>query len=106
MMMYHTSLYSEAVDTAASNVLRNDATPRKDRARQLTELLYSLGPSIPESWHTSARTVLDRRERSIDRILHALSKDVCDNPHHTRYDVLSSVMLLALTVKQVSAANS
>ncbi len=101
-----TSLYSEAVDLAASNVLSDHAASRKDRARQLTELLYSLGTTIPESWQTSARKVLYARERSIDRILNALSKDVGDNPYHLRYQVLSSVLLLALTVKQFSGGNT
>jgi hypothetical protein len=104
MMMQPTSyLYSDAVHNAAMHVLTDGASPRPKRVEELRELLYSLAPSIPDSWQTSSRPILARRERSIDQILHALSFDVCENVESPRYQVLSSVMMLALTVKQATS---
>ena len=109
-MMTHSSilpqahhLYSDAVNYAATQVLSHAHVTRRKRVEELRELLYSLAATIPDSWQTTSRPILARREPSIDRILHALSYDVCENQESPRYQVLSSVMLLALTVKQATS---
>ncbi len=102
-MYYHYANYSEAVNHAANLVLTDETSKRAQRVDRLFELLYSLADSIPESWKTAARTTLERRECSIERIVRVLSRDVAEHPEFSEYFVLSSVLLLALTIKQLSA---
>jgi len=92
--------YSEAVNRAASDVLTDYALARPRRVEQLRELLYSLGPTIPESWGTKSRALIAGRERSMDLLVRVLSSEMYVAPDHPRYDVLSGVLLLALTIKQ------
>lgn len=96
---YTSPLYSEAVHHAMMNTV-SAAISRRTRIEMLRELLYSLGESIPNAWNTSARPMLERREHSVDRITHALSSDLAYSSESARYQVLSSVLLVALTIKQ------
>ncbi len=95
--------YGEAVNRAASNVLNDRTVARQRQIEELEELLYSLGNSIPESWETQTRTLLTGRERSIDRLVRVLTMEMHLDPKHPRYSVLSSVLLLAFTIKQAAA---
>ncbi len=103
-MHYTCSNYSEAVNYAANLVLADRAAHRAQRIERLLDLLHSLAYTIPESWRTNSRSVLERRERSIERIVQALSADVAEHPELSEYFVLSSVLQLALTIKQLHVA--
>ena len=100
--MHHTYSYPEAVNHAANIVITDQAVTRSHRLARLRELLYSLANSIPQSWGTRARTTLAAHEPSIDSVITALSMDMYDNPDLTRYQILSSILLVALTIKQMS----
>ena len=102
MGMHHTYSYPEAVNHAANIVITDQAVTRTHRMLRLRELLYSLAVSIPESWGTQTRILLSRREASIDALVNALTMDMYENPDPPQYQVLSSIMLLALTIKQMS----
>jgi hypothetical protein len=102
-MHYNCSNYSEAVNYAANLVLTDRAAQRAQRVERLLDLLHSLAHTIPEAWGTKSRPILTRRERSIERIVQVLSLDVAEHPELSEYFVLSSVLLLALTIKQLSA---
>jgi hypothetical protein len=103
-MRYNCSNYSEAVNYAANLVLTDRAVQRTQRVERLFDLLHSLGHTIPEVWGTRSRAILARRERSIERIVQSLSIDVAEHPDLSEYFVLSSVLLLALTIKQLIGA--
>lgn len=105
-MAYNCSNYSEAVNFAASLVLTDRSAQRTQQIERLLDLLHSLALTIPEAWGTKSRAVLANRERSIERIVQALSMDVADHPQLSEYFVLSSVLLLALTVKQLYTAQA
>lgn len=90
---------------AANLVLTDRAIHRAQRTERLLDLLHSLAQTIPESWGTKSRALLARRERSIERIIHALSLDVAEHPELSEYFALSSVLLLAFTIKQLGAAD-
>ncbi|MDP4234385.1 MAG: hypothetical protein Q8921_11345 [Bacteroidota bacterium] len=99
-MEYSGHLYSDAVHYAMTNAIsRGDTLPT--RIDSLWELLYGLGPSIPKAWNTLSRSSLERGERSIDRVVFELSNDVAYSIDTVRYHVLSSVLLVALTIKQM-----
>ena len=95
--------YGEAVDRAASNVLRNATIARQRQVEQLQDLLYSLGNSIPEAWGTQTKALLTRREHSLDHLVGILTMEMHLDPEHPRYSVLSSLLLLAFTIKQAAA---
>lgn len=105
-MIYNCSNYSEAVNYAANLVLTDLAAQRAQRIERLLDLLHSLAFTIPESWKTKSRGMLARRESSIERIVQALSIDVAEHPELSEYFVLSSVLLLALTIKQLSGSEA
>jgi hypothetical protein len=94
--------YPEAVNYAANLVIAEKAVTRTHRLARLRELLYGLAKSIPEAWGTDARAVLERHEPSIDQIISAITMDMYDNQELVRYQVLSSILLVALTIKQMS----
>jgi hypothetical protein len=98
--------YPEAVNHAANIVITDQAVTRTSRLARLRELLYSLANSIPESWYTESRPVLTRREHSIDYIIEALTIDMYENEDLTRYQILSSILLVALTIKQMSGVTA
>ena len=104
-MPYTCSNYSEAVNHAANLLLADRAAQRAQRIENLFDLLHSLAATIPESWGTETRAMLANREPSIDRIVEALSMDVAEHPDLSDYFVLSSVLLLALTIKQLHPAD-
>ena len=105
-MQYQCYAYSEAVHYATNQVLMDAAATRRMRIEQLRELLYSLAATIPEAWSTHARPILAHREPSIERVVSALTGDIHDNREHARYLVLSSIQLLALTIKQLDERSS
>jgi hypothetical protein len=104
-MPYTCSNYSDAVSHAANLVLTDRGVHRAQRTERLLDLLHSLAQTIPESWGTKSRALLACRERSIERIIHALSLDVAEHPELSEYFVLSSVLLLAFTIKQLGATD-
>ena len=100
-MQYSYYRYSDAVHFAANQVLAQTSFSPQSRTDQLSELLYSLAPTIPETWATRSRGLLARREPSIEIVIDALGRDLQDNAKTSRYLVLSSILLLALTIKQL-----
>jgi hypothetical protein len=100
-MQYTGHIYADAVNYAMMNAL-NAAPSQVARVRGLWELLYELAQSIPLSWQTSSRVVLERREASIDCVITELSVDLGQAIEPIRYHVLSSVLLVALTIKQMT----
>ena len=102
MPMQHTGhIYTDAVNYAMMNTLSAAPSPVA-RVRGLWELLYELAQSIPVSWQTASRSVLERREASIDCVISELSIDLGQAIEPIRYNVLSSVLLVALTIKQMT----
>ena len=100
--MHEHYCFPEAVNRAANVVISNGAGARSHRANRLLDLLHGFAQAIPDSWGTGVRRLLVHQERSIDYIVRVLSLDVKRNPEPQRYQVLSSVLLLALTIKQMS----
>jgi hypothetical protein len=100
-MQYTGHIYADAVNYAMMNAL-NASPSQVARVRGMWELLYELAQSIPTSWQTASREVLEQRELSIDRIIQELSIDVAQSTEPIRYHVLSSVLLVALTIKQMT----
>jgi hypothetical protein len=100
-MQYNHYRYSDAVHFAANQVLAQTTFSPQSRADQLRELLYSLAPTIPETWATPSRGLLVRRELSIEIVIDALGRDLQENTDSSRYLVLSSILLLAQTIKQL-----
>jgi hypothetical protein len=97
--MQYTYTYSEAVHFAAETALLSGQVASK--SDQLRELLYGLGSSIPEAWSTSTRQMLAGRESCIERLLEGIRSDLGGDYESYRYQVLSSILQLALMVKQV-----
>ena len=91
---------SDAVHYAMTRAIARGETLHT-RIDGLWELLYGLGPSIPTAWNTRSRGTLERGERSIDRVVFELSNDVAYSVESARFHVLSSVLLVALTIKQM-----
>jgi hypothetical protein len=100
-MQYSHYRYSDAVHFAANQVLAQTSFSPQSRTDQLCELLYSLAPTIPETWPTLSRGLLARREPAIEIVIDALGRDLQENTDSSRYLVLSSVLMLALTIKQL-----
>ncbi len=100
-MQYTGHLYSDAVHYAMTSAISRGETLHS-RIAGLWELLYELGPSIPTAWNTLSRTTLERGESSLDRIVFELSKDVAYAVEPARYHVLTSVLVVALTIKQMT----
>ena len=99
-------MYSDAVHYAASQVLLDAAFTKQTQVERLRELLYSLASTIPEAWGTRSRAILIRRDSSIERVVRTLASDLYNNSEPSRYLVLSSVQLLALTIKQMDGRSS
>jgi hypothetical protein len=105
-MQYQCYIYSDAVHYATNQVLTNAAATSRMRIEQLRELLYSLAATIPEAWRTHTRPVLTHQESSIERVVGALAIDLHENREPSHYFVLSSIQLLALTIKQLDDRSS
>jgi hypothetical protein len=102
-MQYTGHIYADAVHYAMTNAMAASPSPAA-RVTGLRELLYDLAQSIPAAWQTATREVLEQRESSIDQIVHKLSIDLGYATEPIRYNVLSSVLLVALTIKQMTSA--
>lgn len=102
-MQYTGHIYADAVHYAMTNAMAASSSLAV-REMGLRELLYELAQSIPASWQTASRELLSQREASIDRIVHMLSIDLGYATEPIRYNVLSSVLLVALTIKQMTSA--
>ena len=102
-MYYNCYNYTDAVHYAANLVLMDRTAVRSQRIERLFELLYSLAESIPVSWGTTSQAMLARREGSIERIVQSLSFDVVEHQEYSNYSVLSSVLSVALSIKQLTA---
>ena len=97
---YTGHLYADAVHYAMTNAMA-PAAPAA-RMERMRELLYGLAQTIPCAWNTLARKTLENREGSIDRIVYELSLDMGQGCDPIRYHVLNSVLLVALTIKQMT----
>jgi hypothetical protein len=100
-MMQYSYTYSDAVHFAAESALRT--YPFASRSEHLRELLYGLGNTIPEAWSTSTRQLLAGREACIELLLEGIRSDLGGDYESYRYQVLSSILQLALMVKQLGS---
>jgi hypothetical protein len=110
----HYSSYSEAIHHAADTLLSCTDCDRCEKARSLMLLLGSTATSIPTAWCSKSCEVLSRiaqlnsstpSPRDLDEVIGALNDDLIQSTaaHELRYNVLSSILQLALTVRGLIA---